>query len=175
MKRHDNASSRGKFEFEEDAVWLLENGRKVNYSDVQKAFASASRALGRTEKRITPHWLRHTFATWTLIDFSHDKNIPLENTGVTPNPIFLLLLRDKLGHVSEETTMRYIATALELMGVTTNKGPVMSFRSFSQDKNAQNLVRQEAIYEFGDNFNSEKFNVFDYAVSRGIAVMDENL
>jgi len=173
MKLHDNNSSRGKFEFEEDVVWLLKNGRKVNYSDVQKAFVQASKALGRTEKRITPHWLRHTFATWTLIDFSFNKNTPLENTGVTPNPMFLLLLRDKLGHASKETTMRYIATALELMGVTTNRGPIMSFRTFSQDKNAQELVKQEAIHEFGDTFSSKKFNVFDYALSRGIAVIDE--
>ena len=71
--------------------------------------------------------------------------------------------------------MRYIATALELMGVTTNKGPIMSFRSFSQDKNAQNLVKQEAIQEFGDSFEPKKFNLFEYALSRGITVKDEEV
>jgi len=175
MKQHDNASSRGKFEYDEDAVWLLKNGRKVNYSDIQKAFKKASIALGRTNNRITAHWLRHTFATWTLIDFSREKNIPLENTGVTPNPLFLLLLGDKLGHVSEETTMRYIATALELMGVTTNKGPIMSFRSLKKDPNAQKLIEEEAMYEFGDTFDSNIFDVFKYATSRGITVIDEEL
>lgn len=175
MKLHDSASSRGKYEFDENSVWLLENGRKVNYSDVQKAFAHASKELGRTEKRITPHWLRHTFATWTIIDFSREKNIPLENTGVTPNPLILLLLRDKLGHVSEETTMRYIATALELMGVTTNKGPIMSFRSLTKDLNAQKLIKEEAMYEFGDDFDLNIFDVFKYATSRNIAIIDEEL
>ncbi len=29
--------------------------------------------MGRYKNKITAHWMRHTFATWTLIDYS-DKN-----------------------------------------------------------------------------------------------------
>lgn len=50
----------------------------------------------------------------------------------------------------------------------------ISLRSFNRDKNSQNLVKREAIAEFGDNYEEEKLDVVKYAISRGIVIDDEN-
>ena len=129
--------------------------------------------MGRTTNRITSHWMRHTFATWTLIEFQNKEGVYLKNTGVTPHPLFMVLLAQKLGHTSEHTTMKYIATALKLMKIESHLGPIMSFRTFSVDRRAQKTVELEAKEEFGDTFNSKIFDVFKYAESRRIMVKDE--
>ncbi len=162
--------------YNENAMWILENGKEVKGHDVWKAFNDVSKIMGRTTKRITPHWLRHTFATWTIMDIANKKNISLENTGSTPNPIFVSALQQKLGHASILSTMRYITTALKLMGLDVNDGPIqMSLRSFLKNKASQNLVEKEAKIEFGDDFDDDYFDVVKYALSRGIVVDDEAL
>lgn len=162
--------------YHEDALWILENGKEVKAHDIWKAFNEASKIMGRTTKRITPHWLRHTFATWTIMDIADRKGIVLENTGSTPNPIFISALQQKLGHASILSTMRYINTALKLMGIDVNDGVIrVSLRAFLRDKNSQKLVEREAKQEFGDEFDEEFFDVVKYALSRGIVVDDETL
>jgi len=168
-KLHETRSDDGKIEYNSEALWILENGREVNYDDVLNAFKRASEKMGRKDKSITPHWLRHTFATWSLIDFAKEQNIPLENTGVTPNPMFILLLSQKLGHADPATTMKYIATALRLMGVGINNGPIMmSFGSLRDNLKTQEIIKDEARIEFGEEFDESKFDVFEYAEARGL-------
>lgn len=175
MKAHSDRSKKIKScTYNPEALWLLENGREINKNDIQRAFQKASIQMGYKRKKITPHWMRHTFATWSLIDFANEQNIKLQNTGTVPNPMFMLLLQEKMGHQDSITTMRYIATALKLMKIGSNNGPIkVSFRTFEKDLRAQELVKREAIYEFQDEFDDELFDVFDYAISRGIVVKDE--
>lgn len=162
-----------KQETEKQPLWLLKNGKEVKKHDVWRAFNKASVQMGRTIKKITPHWLRHTFATWTIMDIAEKKNIPIENTGVIPNPIFLIVLQTKLGHISLISTMRYIVTSLKLMGLDVNDGPVkISSRAFLRDSASQNLVEREAKQEFGDYFDEDYFDVLKYALSRGIVIND---
>ncbi len=159
---------------EESPLWILKNGKVLEKHDIWKAFEIASNLMGRTTNRVTPHWLRHTFATWTIMDVANTKNIPLENTGTTPSPLLILALQQKLGHANAETTFRYIVTALELMKLNLNDGAIkISLRSFLRDKNSQNLVKREALNEFGEDFTDTKFDVVKYALSRGIVVDDE--
>ena len=162
-------------EIEDDIFWITKRGKKVERHDLWEAFSRASENMRRTKDNITPHWLRHTFATWTIIDVAKAKGIPLENTGVTPNPLLILALQQKLGHADDTTTMKYIATALKLMGLNLNSGPVkISLRTFKRDKKAQELVKDEAKIEFKENFQEEHFEPIKYALSRGI-VVDDNL
>jgi len=171
--RHEVKADNTSCKYIENTLWLLENGKEVKYHDVLSAFRKASIKMGYNQKKITPHWMRHTFATWSLIDFSKNEKISLSNTGATPNALFMLLLSEKMGHSSIESTMKYIATALKLMGVGLNKGPIIiSLTSFKKDIEAQNLIKFEAKNEFGEKFKEEKFDVYKYALSRKIVVED---
>jgi integrase len=161
-------------EIKNEVLWITKRGKEVKKHDINEAFDRASKLMGRTNKNITPHWLRHTFATWTIMDVAKVKGIPLENTGTTPNPLLLLALQQKLGHADAMTTMRYIATALKLMGLDLNDGPIkISLRTFKRDKKAQELVKDEAKIEFREHFNDDYFDVIKYAISRGIVIDDE--
>ena len=152
--------------YEKNEIWILSNGKVVKPYDVRKAFKEASHAIGYTVHNITPHWMRHSFATWLVVDYHWANNIPLNNTGVTPNMIIMGILAEKLGQASELTAMIYTRTAYKMMPEGTGKGPIMSFRGFKDDKRAQELVTKEAMDEFGDNFDSEKFDLYKYAKVR---------
>ena len=172
MVLHSNRKHKGKSEYSEKSMWLLSNGRKVNYNDVQRAFKKASENMGR-KITITSHWLRHTFATWSLMDFSQEHNIPLINTGIVPHPIFMIRLSDLMGHQSELTTMKYIATAVKIMKIVEHKGPIMPLLTLKKDIKIQELIKQEAKEEFGDSFNIKLFDVFEYARSRKLVQDDK--
>lgn len=162
------------YEINEDIIWFSIRGKEIKKHDVWAAFSEVSEKMGRTVNNITPHWLRHTFATWTIIDIANVKGIPLENTGTTPNPLLISALQQKLGHADSITTMRYIASALKLMGLDLNDGGIkISLRSFLEDKKSQELVKREAEIEFGDNYNENYFDVVKYAISREIVIDDE--
>lgn len=152
---------------DKNVFWITEKGKKVEYHDVLIAFKKSSLAMGRNIN-ITSHWLRHTFATWSLIDFAKSQNLKIENTGITPNPLFIILLREKLGHTSIDTVYKYLATALKVMKLnTTNNNTIMPLESFLESIPAQELVKQEALAEFSNNFNEEKFDLIRYAEKRG--------
>lgn len=174
LYRYEKRSKRLGNDINNRALWITKNGKEVKKHDINDAFVKASEFMGRKEKHITPHWLRHTFATWTLMDIAKNKGIPLENTGATPNPLFILALQQKLGHADASSTMRYIATALKLMGLDLNDGPItISLRTFKRDKKAQEYVKDEAVLEFGERFDDNRFEVIKYALSRNIVINDE--
>ncbi|WP_375724635.1 site-specific integrase [Arcobacter sp. KX21116] len=159
----------------ENIFWITEKGKEVNKYDVWRAFSKASKIMGRTVNNITPHWLRHTFATWTIMDVANTKGIPLENTGLVPHPLLLNALQVKLGHADPLTTLRYISTALKLMGLDLNDGHIkMSLNRFKNCIKSQELVKREAKAEFGEDFDDKYFDVIRYAISREI-VIDDNL
>ncbi len=171
---YEQRSERLNEDVKENILWITSNGKEVKKHDVWTAFKTASEFMGRKKNNITPHWLRHTFATWTIMDVADKKGIALENTGTTPNPLLLLALQQKLGHADAITTMRYIATALKLMGLDLNDGPIkISLRTFKRDKAAQRLMKKEAITEFGDDFDEDVFDVVKYGLSRGVIIDDE--
>ena len=99
---------------EDEPLWLREDGKKVLYRDIQKAFQEASEKMGRTHNNITPHHLRHTFATWLVIELSEQNNIALGIIGVEPHPMIMGELMRKLGHASSASTLRYTMTAYKL-------------------------------------------------------------
>jgi integrase len=154
-------------------IWILENGKELKKHDVWRAFHNVSKLMNRTVNKITPHWLRHTFATWTIIDIAERKGIPIENTGIVPNPLFVTALQNKLGHANLITTMKYIVTCLKLMGLDVNDGPIkISLRAFLRDNSSHSLVKREAMNEFGDDFDEAYFDIVKYALSRKIVVDD---
>lgn len=63
--------------YNEKNIWFTDRGKEVNYIDLRLAFKKASEEMGRYKNKITAHWMRHTFATWTLIDYSDKNKIPL--------------------------------------------------------------------------------------------------
>lgn len=171
---YEERCERLNIEINDNLIWISKRGKEIKKHDVWTVFNKVSEKMGRTVNKITPHWLRHTFATWTIMDVANVKGIPLENTGITPNPLLISALQQKLGHADAITTMRYIATALKLMGLDLNDGGVkISLRTFLKDKKSQELVKREAEIEFGDNFDESSFDVIKYALSREIVIDDE--
>ncbi|MCG3668561.1 hypothetical protein L5F24_11195 [Aliarcobacter butzleri] len=127
--------------------------------------------MGYSIKTITPHWMRHTFATWALIDFANSNNISLKNVGVEPIHIFLELLSMKLGHASIEVTMKYIATAVNLQLNKSIRGPiVVGENAFTRDENLKYILYEEAKAKYKENFRDELFDVKRFAISMGILI-----
>lgn len=154
--------------YNEKNIWFTDKGKEVNYIDLRLAFKKASEEMGRYKNKITAHWMRHTFATWTLIDYSDKNNIPLNSTGVSIDIRLKNILMRKLGHASESSTMKYIITAIELSNTGTHNGTIISLKSFLESKIVQNITREKAIEEFDE----ELFDVVKYAISKGIVVDD---
>lgn len=154
--------------YNEKNIWFTDKGKEVNYIDLRLAFKKASEEMGRYKNKITAHWMRHTFATWTLIDYSDKNNIPLNSTGVSIDIRLKNILMRKLGHASESSTMKYIITAIELSNTGTHNGTIIPLKSFLESKIVQNITREKAIEEFDE----ELFDVVKYAISKGIVVDD---
>ncbi|PHR72800.1 MAG: hypothetical protein COA66_05975 [Arcobacter sp.] len=171
-KHYSNRCERLDKKYNNDILWITKQGKEVNYIDLSNAFIKVSEKMGRIDNRITAHWMRHTFATWTLMDYSNDHNIPLSNTGVIPDVRLLNLLMEKLGHATLSSTMKYIMTALRLMGVGANKGAIVSMSNFRLSKPVQELIKIEAKAEFGDDFKEDLFDNESYAISRRIVIDD---
>jgi integrase len=173
---YENRCERLGIPVNEEILWITKKGKEVKKHDVWSAFSNTSELMGRKQNCITPHWLRHTFATWIIMDVAYAKGIPLENLGTTPHPLLIIALQQKLGHADATTTMKYIVTALKLMGLDLNNGDIkISLRAFLRNKKSQELVFREAMIEFGDDFNEKHFNVVKYALSRGIVIDDESI
>ena len=154
--------------YNEKNIWFTDRGKEVNYIDLRVAFKKASEEMGRYKNKITAHWMRHTIATWTLIDYSDKNKILLNSTGVSIDIRLKNILMRKLGHASESSTMKYIITAIELSNTGTHNGTIIPLKSFLESKIVQNITREKAIEEFDE----ELFDVVKYAISKGIVVDD---
>lgn len=159
-------------EYNENIIWLTQKGKEVTYSDLRSAFIEASERMGRVKNRITSHWMRHTFATWTLLNYSEKNNIPLNGTGISVDIRLKNLLMNKLGHATDSSTMKYVMTAIKLTNVTTHNGSVMPLKSFLESKVVQNIIREKALEEFDEEFDENLFNIVRYAIKRGVVVND---
>lgn len=87
-------------------LFLKKTGMPVQDFDVWKAFDKVSKIIGI---KITPHMLRHTFATWTVMVWA-------EQEGVRPTTESFYksihdMLSDQLGHKHISTTKKYCRTA----------------------------------------------------------------
>jgi len=95
-----------KFRKPTQAMFLKKTGKPVKDFDVWKAFTTASEKIGT---KLTPHMLRHTFATWTVIVWAKEE-------GVRPTTESFYksihdMLSDQLGHKHISTTKKYCRTA----------------------------------------------------------------
>lgn len=173
---NDQLIKKGHTQIGKNSFWFKQSGYAILDQDIQKAFRDASKAMGRKGRDIiTPHWMRHTFATWIVME--HIERIfggEMNNTGVVPERDIMELLAKSLHHISIETTRIYIATAMDMLGLGSHSGAApMTQRAFLKDKGAQEIVKEEAKAEFGHKFNESKFNLLDYAMSRGKVVDDD--
>lgn len=88
------------------AIFLSKTGLPLNTQDVEDMVRSAGQRAG-IDKRVTPHILRHTFATRFL---AQQRKLDRASVGSA-----LVALRDILGHKSLATTNRYLhASASEM-------------------------------------------------------------
>ncbi|WP_415761594.1 tyrosine-type recombinase/integrase [Pseudomonas sp. CP4] len=87
-------------------LWLTAVGKPVEFHDIWNAFRDASSVVGR---RITPHHLRHTYATYVVYHY-------FKAHGLKPNLAYghdiHEALRIQLGHMDIEVTKRYIRTVI---------------------------------------------------------------
>ncbi|MFT7879061.1 MAG: site-specific integrase [Sulfurimonas sp.] len=154
---------------EYEGMWFTKSGKPVEYHDIRAAFKQASDEMGRGLNNITPHHLRHTFATWCVIDGAKQLGMHLEDINHESAPSIVSILQIRLGHVSLQSTIKYITTAI-LMNISGSSGPVMSSRTVNRSKAVQNILRQQAQIEYGNDFDLNKFDALEYAKDRGYAV-----
>ncbi|MCD6258713.1 MAG: site-specific integrase [Helicobacteraceae bacterium] len=154
-------------------LWLREDGKKVLYRDVQKAFKEASKAMGRSHNNITPHHLRHSFATWLVIELSEQNKISLGIIGAEPHPMIMGELMRKLGHASNTSTLRYTMTAYKLVPKHNKKNGnmiVLTPLAIKENKAVQKLLIEKAFQEYGDDFDEKKYDMIRYAKKHQFAV-----
>lgn len=162
------------WEYNENIQWITKNAKEVNYYDILDAFRTASFKMGKKQLPITPHWMRHTFATQLLTDYSRKENMSLSEQGLTPNPYFIQLLANRLGHVSIESTKIYIQTALELIGVRNSMPPVLTKDEFENSELIKEIIKEKAERIFGEDvFNWDDDDILEYGVNNGeIIIVD---
>jgi len=95
-----------RFPGETAPLWLTAVGKPVEFHDIWNAFRDASSVAGR---RVTPHHLRHTYATYVVYHY-------FKSHGLKPNLAYAHdiheALRIQLGHMDIEVTKRYIRTVI---------------------------------------------------------------
>lgn len=95
-----------RFPDESAPLWLNTHGKRVEFHDIWNAFREASKHVGR---RVTPHHLRHTYATFVVYHY-------FKAHGLKPNLAYAHdiheALRIQLGHQDIEVTKRYIRTVI---------------------------------------------------------------
>lgn len=164
---------------DEEPLWLLEIDNKVKkltYDHVKKAFQRASKAMGRTAKidKITSHHLRHTFATWYLLDKIEKGDLLISTIGDEVPEIIVNLLSSLMGHASKESTFRYLATAFKILHMQTEDdrdlSVTLTIYEIETNKGVQAILRAEAIAEFGDTFEETLFAPIEYAIHSGYNV-----
>lgn len=148
----------------EDYMWYREDGKKIEYHDLLAAFREASVAMGRTMgiDNITPHHLRHTFATWRVLDGAEVLDIDLLQLDSKLIPGLIEWLKIQLAHVSPETTAIYIVTAI-LMLSPKSSGPLITSSMMNKGEVIMDMLEADAKIYFGVQFDSKKFNHLKWA------------
>jgi len=95
-----------KFRQPTQKMFIKETGKPVKDFDVWQAFDKASKKIG---VKITPHMLRHTFATWTVMIWAEQEGI--RPTSESFYKSIHDMLADQLGHKNISTTKKYCRTA----------------------------------------------------------------
>lgn len=93
---------------DQSVLWVNKHGKQVKDYDVWAAFRRASNIVGR---RVTPHFLRHTYATYVVYYYFKEKNI---KPSLAYAHDIHEQLRIQLGHSSLETTKLYISTIIRV-------------------------------------------------------------
>lgn len=87
-------------------LWITATGKRVEKNDIWNAFKLASKRFGR---RVTPHHMRHTYATYIVYNY-------FKAHGLTPNLAYAHdiheALKVQLGHADLEVTKRYVRTVI---------------------------------------------------------------
>ncbi len=152
------------FDSDIEYMWYREDGKKVEYHDLLAAFREASLSMGRTMgiDNITPHHLRHTFATWTVLDGAKALNIDLMQLDSKMVPGLIQWLQIQLAHVSPETTALYIVTAVLMMSPKSS-GPLITSNMMKKGEVVRDMLEADAKIYFGAEFDSKKFNPLTWA------------
>ena len=96
----------GKAGLDDKALILSVRGERLSVRSIQKIVRAMAEAVGIT-KRVSPHWLRHSYATHMLAQGGD-----------------LRLIQEMLGHESLSTTEKYLHTGIkELMEVYDRAHP----------------------------------------------------
>jgi len=89
-------------------LWLNKNGKEIYRNDIWNAFSKASALI---ERKITPQFMRHTYATYIIYNY-------FKAHGLKPNLAYAHdiheQLRKQLGHSSKKTTQMYIKTIMNV-------------------------------------------------------------
>ena len=164
-----------KFGGDGKSMWYREDGKRVEYHDLGKAFREASVAMGKTIgiDNIKPHHLRHTFATWTVIDGAKALGIDLMQLDSKMVPGLMHWLKIQLAHTSEETTTLYIVSAILLLSPKSS-GPLITSSMMNKGKVLTELLEADAKIHFGAKYDNAKFNPLKWAAFRRFD-MDNNI
>lgn len=169
----ENASNQ--FQKDSDYMWYRADGKRVETYDLDDAFRKASKAMGRTQgvDNIRVHHLRHTFATWAVIDGAKTLNIDLMQLDGKMVPGLIFWVKEQLAHVSDETTSKYIVSAI-LMTSPKITGPVLDSSMINKSEVLIDLLEADAKLHFGNSYDSKRFDPIEWAKFRSFD-MDSKL
>jgi integrase len=101
------------------SFWLNKKGKEVVNTDVWKAYRDTQTVIRDRYRRnfpyVTPHMLRHSYATRMVIEFSKKENIDLDPNNAAVIQFIHQYVQEQLGHTSRDTTIKYIRTALRVV------------------------------------------------------------
>lgn len=153
----------------DNTLWLTKEGLCVDYKKVSDVFKKVSDRMGNSDNTITAHWMRHTFATHTLIRYCQKQKINLGSISYDMlDGGIIVLLVDKLGHATEQTIKRYIVSSMRLMNNNSIfKNPWIDKREFKESIQLQNLLKEEALLYYEGNLPKD-FDLMQFGLNQGI-------
>lgn len=174
---HKKGCKKGTFKhYDEDYMWYRSDGKIVEAHDLDAAFRKASHTMGRTQgiDNIKVHHLRHTYATWVVLDAAKQLDIDLLQLDAKLVPGLMFALKKQLAHVDEQTTAKYIATAI-LMISPKFTGPLLSSEMLNKGKGLQYLLENDAKLHFGRDYDPTKFDPMKWAEFRHFDMESANI
>lgn len=162
---HIKGCKKGTFKHsDEDYMWYRSDGKIVEANDLDAAFRKVSKIMGRTQgiDNIRVHHLRHTYATWVVLDAAIQLDIDLLQLDAKLVPGLMFALKKQLAHVDEQTTAKYIATAI-LMISPKFTGPLLSSEMLYKSEALQHMLENDAKLYFGIDYDPTKFDPMKWA------------